>query len=279
MPIIRCYYPIMNALVFAERVTSCAREGTKALTRGRIWGPFGDWPIGERRLYAPRYRVRRWDRALCAFAGAIVLVAGNAALAQSPTGVPMAAVTIPDLTPFVGSVQENRADLAGTGNYDSYWRTAADAGVHTCSLWLYNIANRRLRWTAKIPNCLQIEKVVFHTKSFMGDGTRDFTLVIKAQPGFPHDLGYALVAGDGATGLMRDWRFRLGNAQRPEILRTNAVSVVDFKLPKYPGPALIARNNGGGFDQHAHLFYFPKDSNSGIDLTEDPLSSMTSVSR
>ena len=177
----------------------------------------------------------------------------------------------PDLWPFAAMDWDIFVDLRGTGKPDRYWLPFHDAASQTCSLSLYRWPQGSFEWIATIPDCVLMPFApIFHTRSFMGDAARDFSLVVKQPPGFPGDLGYYLYAGDGATGQLRSFSFVMGNAQRPEIFRDKGVNVVDFQIPGYPGPALFVRNTGGNGDQRGHLFYFPPGSASYRDLTQVP---------
>lgn len=174
----------------------------------------------------------------------------------------------PNLKGALGSKYvEDRAAVHGS-TYDSYFGAWGNTNG-TCTIELYNLSSGALLWSTSIPNCTSVGQMAFHQRSFMGDASHDFTAVISANTTATNVLGYWLIAGDGATGKVRDWRFQMGNCGDVNICRTLGYDVVDFKLTKYPGPGLIVRNNGGGYDQHAHLFYFPSSSNGVTDVTAD----------
>lgn len=192
-------------------------------------------------------------------AGGLLLLA--AAVADSEGGTARNAPE--DLSPF-DTPFENRVDLDGSGTYDSYWNIASGKGV--CTLALYEIAGRRKLWSTEIDDCLDPRPPVFYELSFIGDARRDFSIAVRRKGG----SGFTLLVGDGATGELRNFFLSMGNASRESIARINGTAVVDFKIPKYPGPALFVRTTGGGSDQRGHLFHFPAKSRSYVDITEDP---------
>jgi len=159
---------------------------------------------------------------------------------------------------------ENRVDLDGDGRYESYWSVVTAHG--RCTLTLFAVDDDRPRWSTAFSDCQGLASPpVFYRRSFMGDPSRDFTVVVRPAQG----AGFRLLAGDGATGLLRDFAVGLGNASRESIARVNGTAVVDFRLAKYPGPALFVRSTGGGSEQRGHLYYFAAGSQAFIDITED----------
>ncbi|MBI3576604.1 hypothetical protein HY086_01020 [Candidatus Gottesmanbacteria bacterium] len=159
-----------------------------------------------------------------------------------------------DIKPFLNQ-NENRVDRNGDGIFDSYWSPQKSDQPETCAFSLYDITERSKIWTAILPSCGSLFELVFHTKSFIGDGTRDFTVIGKGTSG--GDLDFWLWVGDGATGQVRDFKYFMGNAVSPGIVRLNGIQVVDFQLPQYRQPFLLVRTTGDGF--YGHLFYFPPD--------------------
>ncbi len=187
-----------------------------------------------------------------------------AGIAGSGNGLAQGLPALKDILPFATPF-ENRVDLNGDGIYDSYWTLASANSV--CTISLFNIASQSKRWSTDIKDCSGMPKPpVFYGTSFMGDASKDFSIVVKSADG----TGFTLLAGDGSTGELRDFSFNLGNASRSSIARINGTAVVDFKIAKYPGAALFVRSTGGGSDQRGHLFYFPSASHSYVDITEDP---------
>ncbi len=159
---------------------------------------------------------------------------------------------------------ENRIDRNNDGVVDSYWIIWAPA-AHTCGVNLYNLSDSAVLWTTTITNCYAMPwALTFHWRSFMGDSAPDFTAAINGSGGA---ADYRLVAGDGATGVLRDFSFDLSS---PSIVRIHGVATINFNLPAYPGPALLVRGDGHSNDQRGHLFYFPTGSNSYVDLTATP---------
>ncbi|GEM_PF-3087554 len=179
---------------------------------------------------------------------------------------------IPDLSSFAYTTSENRFDMDGDGVYDSYFANfGQDSAQKTCTLNLYDIRTKARKWSATINDCSGASySPLVHTKSFMGDSTRDFTLTINGEKTSENPHGYYLVAGDGSTGRIRNFRFNMGNAAAYAVTRVNGINVVDFKLSNYPGHALLVRSNGGNYDQRGHLLYFPSTNNDYIDLTNEP---------
>jgi hypothetical protein len=170
----------------------------------------------------------------------------------------------PDLRYFAWTTGENRFDTNGDGTFDSYW----SGGVTTngCTISLFDITTHAKKWDATLPNCSGLPfHPIFHSKSFIGDSTRDFTIVI-AGPNFAtNDRDYHLIAGDGQSGQLRNFDLFLGNANRAAVVRVDGVQVVDFKLPLYPGPALFVRTTSDGYQ--GHLYYFPQGSTSFTEIT------------
>lgn len=178
------------------------------------------------------------------------------------------ALTLPDLTSTAWTILENRVDLTDDGVWDSYWVNSASSG--TCTISLYNLSDKSLRWSTDISNCTGMPfPPIFHKRSFMGDSTKDFTIVVQQPPTIPGDLGYNLFAGDGASGQFRNFSFRMGNAAIAAVLRLKGIATVDFKIASYPGVSLLVRTTGGGNDQKGHLFYFPSSDNGYKELTQD----------
>ena len=177
----------------------------------------------------------------------------------------------PDISHLYGTRTETRVDLYGTGTYDTYWTSSHNAMGDSCVISLYAVADSSMLWQTTVANCTETPYVEFHSRSFMGGPARDFTFVLPGPVTPTNSLGYYLYAGDGDTGHIREMAFPIGNAYRIGVLRRGGVAVVDFQLQQYPGPALLVRTTGGDYDQHGHLVYFPKDSNSHIDLTTDTL--------
>lgn len=160
---------------------------------------------------------------------------------------------------------ENRVDLDGDGRYDSYWSIETARGA--CTLKLFASDDDRLRWSTSLADCRSLASPpVFYRRSFMGDASRDFSVVVRPPIGW----GFRLQVGDGATGELRDLSVLLGNASRESIARVHGTAVVDFRIPKYPGPALFVRSTGGGSEQRGRLYHFPSGSRSFVDISEDP---------
>lgn len=179
-----------------------------------------------------------------------------------------------DLTPLLSGF-DNRVDLDNNGSWDSYYRTSLNSTDQTCSLSLYRLSDKSLRWSSsQIPNCISFQQPIFHWRSFMGSSDRDFTLVIL---GPASDRDFHLKVGDGATGRLRDFDLFMGDSQRVGITRIRAVATIDLRLSAFPGPALAIRTNGAtthyppdpGSHFHGRLFYFPGTSNGFVELTTD----------
>lgn len=160
----------------------------------------------------------------------------------------------------VNRYAEDRVDRNGDGVYESYWELAIKGGK--CAIILKDLNTQNQIWTGSIDNCYGMDYgPIFHWRSFMGDPARDFTVVVKDSTG-----NFLLRAGDGATGILRNFSYYLNT---PSSGFGNAT--VDFKIPGYPGPALIVRSLGGPkADFHGHLFYFPQETNGFEDLTDNP---------
>lgn len=182
-------------------------------------------------------------------------------VAQNPT-------TISHLLVF----RENRVDLDGDGSWDHYWASPGSSASNTCTLSLYRLSDKSLRWTTSpISNCLSFYPI-FHWRSFMGSSERDFTINVK---GPATDRDWHLLAGDGATGRIRNFDLFMGDSQGAGVTRIQALATIDLKLSTFPGPALAVRTNGAnspnppdpGSHFHARLFYFPSADNSFVELT------------
>jgi hypothetical protein len=196
---------------------------------------------------------------LAAREGARERVAGRAAAEEPPAVADV-------LQSFLSKTSEVRVDLDNDGAYDSYWVVSREGG--RCGLALHSLASQRKLWSIpELASCVATTPPVFHPRSFMGDGKRDFTFVYKG-PGGAYD--YYLLAGDGATGATRNFSLPLGEGPNQAMLRYKGTVTVDFKLERYPGPSLFVRSGGAGGQQRGRLFYFPSGSNDVIDLTEDP---------
>lgn len=172
----------------------------------------------------------------------------------------------PDLSPFVATVFENRFDLNGDGTPDSYWEGSSNPVNKTCTISMYDIISKVKKWDSTIPNCTGLLFLpIFHTKSFMGDATRDFTLVYAGLNYESDKKDFHLTAGDGATGQLRNFDLYMGNAESPATVRLKGIQVVDMKLPSYTGPSLFVRTSSDGFK--GHLFYFPPNSSSYTEIS------------
>jgi hypothetical protein len=172
--------------------------------------------------------------------------------------------TVPTLVPVVGAGPwDPRLDLDGDGATDAVWSTSTGVDGHV-RLALADLApdgTRTARWSTTLAAGTLGLAPTWHWRSFMGDPTRDFTLVLRDGADLP------LLAGDGATGLLRDWVYDLGDNNFGGVERVRAVATVDYELPGYPGPALLIDSSGS---TRGRLYGFPDGSDQGVDLSADP---------
>lgn len=173
---------------------------------------------------------------------------------------------------FTGYQLDHRVDSDGNGIFDSYW-TLLQPASNNCTLSLFSLDSGALKWARTMTTCPAppgAYYIMFFNRSFMGDAASDFSMYVAGPATATNPQGLYLYAGDGATGVVRDFAFPVGDTSRVGFSRLNGVAVVNFNIAKYPGPALFIRTNGGYGNQHGHLLYFPANSVGGIDVSTDP---------
>jgi hypothetical protein len=171
------------------------------------------------------------------------------------------------LAPLLGYDWEARVDLDGNGTWDAIWSLGTNADG-TCTLALHRWEHGAVLdplWATTLPECAGTPFApLFHWRSFMGSPLRDFTIVIQGPGG---DQDYWLLAGDGATGELRDFRLSLDQADAASHLRFSGVATVDYELEDSPGAALLVRTVG---TFHGRLYFFPDGSPSAVEISADP---------
>ncbi len=168
-----------------------------------------------------------------------------------------------DLSHITSSAWETRLDLDDDGHFDHVWATAGEESSG-CTLTLSALADDSLVWTADLPGCSLPYAPLFHWRSFMGDDTPDFTVWVNLGA---DDTDYWLFAGDGETGVLRDWSLDLGDGNSAGTLRLRGVVTVDYELADHAGASLLVRSTGRF---HGRLFHFPDDDTGAVELSADP---------
>lgn len=172
--------------------------------------------------------------------------------------------TVPTLAPVIaGAPWDPRLDLDGDGVTDAVWETStgADGYIQLALADLAPDGARTERWRTTLPAGTLGLAPTWHWRSFVGDATRDYTIVLR------DGSDITLLVGDGATGVLRDWTFDLGDNTFAGVERVRAIATVDYQIPGFPGPALLIDTSGG---THGRLYYFPDGDDGGVELSADP---------